>query len=330
VLIFLYCFQVKAYNTKGNSNYSEEETASTKVDRVPAPLRVSYNPESRDLYLNLPSTCLQLQAYVEAESGGDWQRVDTLLITPGAVDAFTVLPKALLLGSPRVRVRLCLQSNSDRCGEFIAAELGPSSVPQSSSIATSTLIAIVVSCIVFVLFARLLVMFCRCKKQGLKKDVSKEYEMEPGVRPSIVQQPPPPYYPETKPEEDPSKWVNMGYHENSYSNSVHSQDSLWAMKMANGNNNASDAMAQQSGYGYDPLAHPGYDYSPYDPYGPVHKQKKMAAHMDMSGLPDPYMGAMELEEPKNQHVSLSFDESLESGYSTPNSRNRRIIREIIV
>jgi echinoid protein len=27
---------------------------------------------------------------------------------------------------------------------------------------------------------------------------------------------------------------------------------------------------------------------------------------------------------------LSFDESLESGYSTPNSRNRRVIREIIV
>lgn len=319
--------QVKAYNTKGNSNYSEEDSASTKVDRVPAPLRVSYHPGSRALSLNLPGTCLQLQAEVQIESNSEWHEVTTLLVAPGAADTATVLPTDLT-GPPRLRVRLCLQSNPELCGEFVPAEVGPSFVPQSSSLATPTLIAIIVSCIVFVLFVGLLVMFCRCKKQGMKKEVSKEYEMEPGVRPSIVQQPPPPYYPEAKPEEDPSKWVNMGYHENSYSNSVHSQDSLWAMKLANGNNNASDA--QQSGYGYDPLAHGGYDYAPYDPYGPVHKQKKLPAHMDMSGLPDPYMGAMELEEPKNQHVSLSFDESLESGYSTPNSRNRRIIREIIV
>lgn len=53
---------------------------------------------------------------------------------------------------------------------------------------------------------------------------------------------------------------------------------------------------------------------------------------DISGLPDPYMDQMEQEDskPPNQHMSLSYDESLESGYSTPNSRNRRVIREIIV
>lgn len=51
-------------------------------------------------------------------------------------------------------------------------------------------------------------------------------------------------------------------------------------------------------------------------------------YYDVSGLPDPYaaMG----DEDKNQQISLSFDESLESGYSTPLSRNRRIVREIIV
>lgn len=64
-----------------------------------------------------------------------------------------------------------------------------------------------------------------------------------------------------------------------------------------------------------------------------------SAYHNVSGLPDPYMEA-EPEEVKQQqqqqqmappqHVSLSFDESLESGYSTPNSRNRRVIREIIV
>lgn len=56
---------------------------------------------------------------------------------------------------------------------------------------------------------------------------------------------------------------------------------------------------------------------------------------DVSGLPDPYgeqHHQVEGEENKthNQHMALSFDESLESGYSTPNSRSRRIIREIIV
>lgn len=53
---------------------------------------------------------------------------------------------------------------------------------------------------------------------------------------------------------------------------------------------------------------------------------------DVSGLPDPYMDQMEQEDskPPPQHMSLSYDESLESGYSTPNSRNRRVIREIIV
>lgn len=50
---------------------------------------------------------------------------------------------------------------------------------------------------------------------------------------------------------------------------------------------------------------------------------------DVSGLPDPYLEQMEDEKPP-QHMSLSYEESLESGYSTPNSRTRRVIREIIV
>lgn len=61
-----------------------------------------------------------------------------------------------------------------------------------------TLIAIVVSCIVFALFIGLLLMFCRCKRKQTKKSVqAKDYEMD-SVRPSIVaqqNQAPPPYYP---------------------------------------------------------------------------------------------------------------------------------------
>jgi hypothetical protein len=61
-----------------------------------------------------------------------------------------------------------------------------------------TLIAIVVSCIVFALFVGLMLMFCRCKRKQTKKSVqAKDYEMD-SVRPSIVaqqNQAPPPYYP---------------------------------------------------------------------------------------------------------------------------------------
>lgn len=53
---------------------------------------------------------------------------------------------------------------------------------------------------------------------------------------------------------------------------------------------------------------------------------------EVSGLPEAYGGGGEEVggEEKPPHLSLSYDESLESGYSTPNSRARRVIREIIV
>lgn len=115
--------------------------------------------------------------------------------------------------------------------------------------------------------------------------------------------------------------------------------------------------------GYDPLTHGGYgtvdDYAPYPHLVPSaspdysrtsnnpsrqdytpDKGRRRDHHLespyhDVSGLPDPYLEhQLMLEGEENlkpqQHLSLSFDESLESGYSTPNSRSRRIIREIIV
>lgn len=55
----------------------------------------------------------------------------------------------------------------------------------------------------------------------------------------------------------------------------------------------------------------------------------------VTGLPDPYMDQMQMQMGEDQidhskapHMSLDYDET--SGYSTPNSRNRRVIREIIV
>jgi len=68
----------------------------------------------------------------------------------------------------------------------------------------------------------------------------------------------------------------------------------------------------------------------------VHKPKKRlespAVYRDAPGLPDPFMEQMDDDKPPPppQHMSLAYEESLESGYSTPNSRTRRVIREIIV
>lgn len=109
----------------------------------------------------------------------------------------------------------------------------------------------------------------------------------------------------------------MGFIDTNYDNShnggsVNSQDSLWQMKMAAGNNapvlQAHQIMDRQSNYDYDPITHGGYrtldDYAPYshlphagqpptptdynmrgsqnpsrqeycsDPYASVHKPKK--------------------------------------------------------
>ncbi|XP_012265796.1 hemicentin-1 isoform X3 [Athalia rosae] len=391
-----YSFKVKAYNTKGHSDYSDDVSATTAVAKIPAPQRVSYDPEAGSLAINVGPTCLALVAAVEKSEGSDntWRLVDVWQLEvlgsvatqrEGSLDLETSNPE------PRIRVRLCLKADHQKCGEYTDAEIGPSYIAQSGALATPTLIALVVSGAVFLLFAALLLLFCRCRRKHAAK--AKDYEMDSNaVRPSLVAgngqqtQAPPPYYAENKALEhsldlalaleDPKSpayaqpgygyhqpnhningenGVNMGYMDNSYSNSnnggsVNSQDSLWQMKLAaaNGGNPPYDPM-QHGGYGAaDPdyatyphlTQHEDYreSYNPSrqefcpDPYAAVVKSKKHmdSPYHDVSGLPDPYLEGLDEDTKPPQHVSLSYDESLESGYSTPNSRGRRVIREIIV
>ncbi|RZC38352.1 I-set and/or fn3 domain containing protein [Asbolus verrucosus] len=445
-----YLFKVKALNTKGNSEHSQEIRLITRVDRIPLPQRVAYDPSSHTLSINIPITCLPLVAVIESFSNENhppkWQIIDTIPlqisgISPTYKEAnldqmgrnYKAAGRSLVdepIGvndnyTPRVRVKLCLRTRQEHCSDFAEAEfsltVGSAYIREASALATPTLIAIVVSCIVFVLFVGLLLIFCRCKRNQSKKSQAKDYEMD-SVRPTIIpqqNQAPPPYYPSTGMEnkalehsldlalamEDQKNvyatqngygyhvanpdiqgrqnitnndWANMGYLENSYSNSnnggsVNSQDSLWQMKMAAASTNSTNQLQphhinvdRQNSYGYDPITHGGYgavdDYAPYphittqsnhgddymrnsnnpsrqdycsDPYAAVHKPKKRieqhidSPYHDVSGLPDPYLEQMEDEKPP-QHMSLSYEESLESGYSTPNSRTRRVIREIIV
>ncbi|KAM7353535.1 hemicentin protein echinoid isoform 1-T2 [Cochliomyia hominivorax] len=231
-----YAFKVNALNTKGNSPYSNDILTTTKVSKIPTPLHVTYDPNSRTLGINVGATCLSLIAVVESMVNSDtpmaaWEVIDQVnlqLSGNGPTFKETVLDRLIAprrstagraLGHssseddddgmnslalegdnrPTVRVKLCLRSNHEHCGEYTDAEIGRSYIAEASALATPTLIAIIVSCIVFALFVGLMLMFCRCKRNQSKKSAAaKDYEMD-SVRPSIVaaqqSQAPPPYYP---------------------------------------------------------------------------------------------------------------------------------------
>ena len=54
--------------------------------------------------------------------------------------------------------------------------VGPSYIAQAGSLGTPTLIALIVSGAVFLLFAALLLLFCRCRRKHATK--AKDYEMD--------------------------------------------------------------------------------------------------------------------------------------------------------
>uniref|UniRef100_A0A8W7NY41 Uncharacterized protein n=1 Tax=Anopheles coluzzii TaxID=1518534 RepID=A0A8W7NY41_ANOCL len=224
-----YVFKVKAINSKGNSEPSNEVATTTKISKIPVPLHVGFDPDTKQLGLNIGATCLALIAVVETigfhESPiATWQVVQSI---PLAVSGNGPTYKEQVLENmysarrssgrsmasdddfpmaleeeipPKVRVKLCLKSSHEYCGDYMDAEIGPALIHDSAFIATPTLIAIVVSCVVFALFVGLMLMFCRCKRNQTKKsNQTKDYEMD-SVRPSIVaqqSQAPPPYYPTT-------------------------------------------------------------------------------------------------------------------------------------
>lgn len=146
-----YVFQVKAINTKGKSENADEYSVTTKVDRIPVPHRVAYDPSSHALSINLPQTCLPLIAVVESITNENmpvatWQVVDTLPLTVsgtnpsykeavleniGSYKAYKNTGRSLVEDEPigvadeintRVRVKLCLRTHVDHCGSYVEAE----------------------------------------------------------------------------------------------------------------------------------------------------------------------------------------------------------------
>lgn len=146
-----YVFKAKALNTKGSSEYSNEIIKTTKVDHIPMPLHAAFDPTTRTLGLSVGATCLSLIAIVESVINDGtpmaaWQIVETIqLQTSGnnPTHKETVIEhlvtarrsSARSLGvpdddfppfnndaSPRIRIKLCLRVNHERCGEYTDAE----------------------------------------------------------------------------------------------------------------------------------------------------------------------------------------------------------------
>lgn len=147
-----YVFKVKALNTKGNSEYSNEIGTTTKVDKIPSPVHVTFDPARRTLGINIPTTCLSLIAIVESVINAEtsmaaWQIVETIqlqvsgdgpsykeaviehLITARRSSSGRSLgDEDLSLGfdddelNPRVRVKFCLRANHEHCGDYSEAE----------------------------------------------------------------------------------------------------------------------------------------------------------------------------------------------------------------
>lgn len=117
------------------------------MDRIPLPQRVAYDRSSHALSINVPATCLPLVAVVEAMSNENhpitaWQVVNTLpLQVSGLIPTYketnldnshnykaagrSLVDEPIGVNddySPRVRVKFCLQTHSEHCGDFVEAE----------------------------------------------------------------------------------------------------------------------------------------------------------------------------------------------------------------
>lgn len=132
-----YSLQVKSINTLGSSDFSDEVTATTQLDGFPMPLRVSYDPSTGQVAINLANTCLQLIAQVELrDDDGEWRTFNRIpvgglthkelqvpLSSPSPVSTISEISPASLGSEDYVRVRLCLQGPGDNmCGTYVKAE----------------------------------------------------------------------------------------------------------------------------------------------------------------------------------------------------------------
>ncbi|XP_054719999.1 roundabout homolog 1-like isoform X2 [Uloborus diversus] len=328
-----YHFKVLAVNSRGYSQYSDEMPVTTKD--MPRPSEAQYDRDTGYLTFHVELTSLKLIAKIEARPMGTemWVLQTTIqVIRP--IEKVQLSPP--MEGFSDVKVKLCLESNDSWCGDAKLAnpleEELPNTKDARAGFSTEYLLVIlpIVGGVAFLLLMFLII--CCCWKKRSNHKEKKDFEMETtNPRPKAVT---PPYFPDgvvnkglegvTDDITKAGMMFNPDQDTSPCSALDHSEPWL----------KPSDELGNEGSYQpYDSRLPNGYFYpEDYQPLTEEMMNIKNREHLhspyyDVSGLPDPYaMG----EEDKTQHISLSFDESHESGYSTPNSRSRRVIREIIV
>ncbi|XP_053612701.1 hemicentin-1 [Plodia interpunctella] len=204
-----YIFLVKALNPKGQSNYSNEVTVTTKVDTIAPPGQVTYDPSSKQLVFSVSGTCLSLVGVAEGLTNS-WQVIDTVPIQlsggmSSVVEAALEPPAPARRGAalddlnPRVRLKLCLRVNPEVCSEYTEAEIGQSYIKQTSGFLGPAAMIPLVCVIVIAIGLIVIVVTWRCRKMTDKnrESPSKDYEMNVMGSPMSPNQAPPPYYQST-------------------------------------------------------------------------------------------------------------------------------------
>ncbi|XP_032515238.2 hemicentin-2 [Danaus plexippus] len=206
-----YYFKVKAVNTKGQSNYSNEISVTTRVDKILPPEQVSYDPRSSVVGFRVGPTCLPLMGVIENLVADGWKVIETMPLRLSGVvssEQDTTLDQ-VTVGSRadrnsydpniRLRLKLCLQNNQNVCSEYVEAKIGPSITKEAVALTTGTMIALIISCVLIVMGFILFGLYCRCKCKEKNKGSSKNYVVEAKRSPvdSPRNHPPPPYYPTT-------------------------------------------------------------------------------------------------------------------------------------
>ena len=285
-----YYIKVKASNILGESKYSEEISAVTKVDvmQIPKPDNVHFETSTNLASFNIRNEFLPLVAMIELENAdGTWTHYDQLALGDSILGEMPIVAPVTNL-----RVRLCLETNELMCGPYESAqivEVRPNT--EGASLAQPWVIGVVIFIIISGLIAVVIIVKCCCCRTVQKK---KEKE-----RPSISH----PQYAnghgienkgvDTLKDADeilknnlyspsnghPQGQTTAGYepHTNSNTNSanggsVNSQDSLWNVK--------SPAGADLFGY-----PHPGQAYHHPSAYDQMILQQH--SHQP-AGYPDDY------------------------------------------
>ncbi|XP_076340244.1 cell adhesion molecule Dscam1-like isoform X1 [Tachypleus tridentatus] len=352
-----YKFKLRAVNPRGYSPYSDDIVVSTKVNMkdMPRATVAQYDRESHHVFFRVDPTVFNLVAKVEAKQSweNEWHLQKTIPVEHEEMEIYLDQSGEEFYD---VRIVLCLLSNESWCGDEKLAEPYVDGVPQvlGTKPLLSTAVMVVIAAVAAGVFLLLVVIvICCCWKKRGKKANKKDYEMKgTDVQPKTIS---PPYYPDSN---GGNKNVEGNMDDISkapmYTTSIQSLNGhlLPSQHHANGmmylperdpsgNDSHSDLWMKSEGelpressyHTYDGGIPNGYyypeDYQPLteDVMNMKNREHLHSPYYDVSGLPNPY--AIN-EDDKTQQISLSFDESLESGYSTPNSRNRRVVHEIIV